>query len=142
MANQNKKLKSGHYTFWKCYIQEAPQKTQYDCFLRGATYNFENKWFLCIHYGYIVTNQIKQLESGTFTFWNAIYRVPQKRSNITASFAKHLKFQESMSFIHILWVNSEKSNKTIRIRKLCILKILYTGCSKGEAISQLPSWNI
>ena len=36
VVNQNKKLKSGHYTFWKCYVQGAPRKTQYHCFLRGA----------------------------------------------------------------------------------------------------------
>ena len=28
VANQNKKLESGHFTFWKCYIQGAPRKKQ------------------------------------------------------------------------------------------------------------------
>ena len=33
---QIKKLKSGHYTFWKYYKQGAPRKKQYNCFFLGA----------------------------------------------------------------------------------------------------------
>ena len=33
---KKKKLKLGHYEFWKCYIQGAPRKKQYLCFFRGA----------------------------------------------------------------------------------------------------------
>ena len=27
-----RKLESGRYTFWKCYIKGAPRKKQYHCF--------------------------------------------------------------------------------------------------------------
>ena len=36
VTNQNKKLKSGDFRFWKCYIQGAPRKKQYHCFFRRA----------------------------------------------------------------------------------------------------------
>ena len=45
----------------------------------------------------------------TIHFDNAIYRVLHKLSNITASNAEHLKFQEKVTFTHALWVNSRKS---------------------------------
>ena len=42
-------------------------------------------------------------------FQTAIYRVLYERSNITASFGEHLKFQEKITFIEVFWVNSGKS---------------------------------
>ena len=37
VANQNnEKQKSVHCTFLKCYVQGAPRKKQYHCFLPGA----------------------------------------------------------------------------------------------------------
>ena len=44
-------------------------------------------------------------------FGNVIYRVLHERSNITASFEEHLKFQERLTFAHALWINSGKSNE-------------------------------
>ena len=41
-------------------------------------------------------------------FENAIYRVLYERSNITTSFAEHLKFQEKLTFTYELCVNSGK----------------------------------
>ena len=41
-------------------------------------------------------------------FGNAIYRVLHEGSDITASSAEHRKFGEQMSFVHTLWVNSDK----------------------------------
>ena len=40
-----------------------------------------------------------------------MYRVFNKRSNTTASFAGHLKFPEQMTCVHAIWVNSSKSKK-------------------------------
>ena len=36
MTNQIKQLESGHFTFWKCYIQGASWTKQYHCFSREA----------------------------------------------------------------------------------------------------------
>ena len=41
-------------------------------------------------------------------FENAIYRVLNERSNITASFAEHLKFREKLTFIYALSANTGK----------------------------------
>ena len=49
-------------------------------------------------------------------FENAIYRVLHEQSNITGSFAEHLEVHENLSYPHALWINSDKSNKTTRIR--------------------------
>ena len=38
----------------------------------------------------------------------SIYRVLHERNNITASFAEHLKFQEKLTFTHVLWINCSK----------------------------------
>ena len=56
-----------------------------------------------------MTNQIQQPESGTFTFWNGIYRVLHERGNITVSFAGHLEVQENLTFTHANSINSSKS---------------------------------
>ena len=42
-------------------------------------------------------------------FEKAMYRVLHERSNITASFAKRLEFQEKLTFTHAFWINSAKS---------------------------------
>ena len=34
--SKHKKLQSGHFPFWKCYIHGAPPKKQYHYFFRGA----------------------------------------------------------------------------------------------------------
>ena len=66
----------------------------------------------------------------------------QERSNITASFAEHLKFREQMPFVYTLWVNIDKSKfKKTRIRTLNISKMLYTRCSVNETILLLLSRN-
>ena len=52
---------------------------------------------------------MKQL--ATEHFENVIYRVLRERSNMTVSFAKHLKFQEKMTSTHSRWVNSDKSKE-------------------------------
>ena len=62
-----------------------------------------------------------------------------ERSNITASIAERLEDPESLTFPHALWINSDKSNKTTRIKTLYILEMLYTGCSANVAISLLLS---
>ena len=76
----------------------------------------------------------------TIHFENAIYKVLHLRSSITAPFAEHLKFREKSDFYTFTlgqtWQN--KINKT-RIRALYIFNLLYTGCSKKEAKSLLPS---
>ena len=62
-----------------------------------------------------------------------------ERSNITASFAKHLEIHENLTLTHALWISDDKSNKTTRIRTTYLLKMLYTGCSMKEVITLLLS---
>ena len=51
------KLKSGHYTFSKYYIQAASQKKQYHFFFDGAPKISKKKNpFLHMHFGLIVGN--------------------------------------------------------------------------------------
>ena len=52
---------------------------------------------------------MKQL--ATEHFENVIYRVLRERSNMTVSFAKHLKFQEKMTSTDSRWVNCDKSKE-------------------------------
>ena len=55
---KNKKLKSGHYTFRKCYIQGASRKKQYHYFYHEAPkISKKKKRFLQMHFGLIVANQ-------------------------------------------------------------------------------------
>ena len=61
-----------------------------------------------------------------------------ERSNITASFAEHLKFKEKLTFSPVLWINCGKLKKKTRIKKLNILKLLYTGCLTKEETKLLP----
>ena len=42
--------------------------------------------------------------------------MPHERSNITASFAEHLKFQEKSTFTHALWLNSGKLEQKNQIQ--------------------------
>ena len=49
-------------------------------------------------------------------FENAIYRVlHERRRNITAPFAEHLKFQKQTkkTFTHSFWVNSDESKEKL-----------------------------
>ena len=45
----------------------------------------------------------------TVRFENAMCRVLHEKSNISASFEEHLKFQEKLIFTYALWVNCGKS---------------------------------
>ena len=36
------------------------------------------------------------------------YRVLHERTNIAASFAEHLTFQEKLTFTHVLWIGCSK----------------------------------
>ena len=54
-----KLLETGHYTFWKCFIQGAPCKKQYHCFFHGEPKIKKENRLLHIHFGWIVTNQKK-----------------------------------------------------------------------------------
>ena len=47
----------------------------------------------------------------TIHFENAIYKVLHLRSSITAPFAEHLKFQEKMTYTHLLWSKGAEQNK-------------------------------
>ena len=61
-----------------------------------------------------MTSQIKQRESGLSVFWKCYIQGASRtngQSNITASFAEPLEFQEQMTFINTVWVNSGKSKK-------------------------------
>ena len=84
------------YTGWST-------KEKISLFLSRSTQNFwrvnmsKQKW--------------KNQKQKTMHFENVIYSVLRERSNITASFAKHLKFQEKMTSTHSLWVNSGKSKE-------------------------------
>ena len=42
-------------------------------------------------------------------FEKAISSVLHERSNVTASFAENLEFQEKLTFTHAFWINSGKS---------------------------------
>ena len=44
----------------------------------------------------------------TLHFENAIYSVLHEESDNTASSAKHLKFQEKLTFADVLWINSSQ----------------------------------
>ena len=83
--------------------------------LLQSTKNFKKNWLLYMHFRLTVSNENKKnYNQDILHFENAIYRVLHQRTNKTASFAEHLKFQEYMTFIHTLWVNSGKS----KIKKL------------------------
>ena len=53
-------------------------------------------------------SRYNNLNEDTIHFDNAIYSVFHVRSNITASFAELLKFQEQLTFTHGLSVTSGK----------------------------------
>ena len=90
MGNQNKKLESGHYTFWKCCKQGAPQRKQYHFFF-PETPKISRK----IDFGLIVAYWNKNARiRNTINYEILTYSVLQEKSNKTASFAEHLKFQE------------------------------------------------
>ena len=48
----------------------------------------------------------------TLHFQNAKYRVPDKRSNVTASIAEHLEFLKQMSFVNGIRETSDKLKST------------------------------
>ena len=63
-----------------------------------------------------------------------------ERSNVTASYTEHEKFQEQITLIHASLVNSGKpKQRNKKIRATYILKSLYIGCSTKEVISLLLS---
>ena len=63
-----------------------------------------------MHFGSIVANQNKKKNQNKDTLPLEIvtYRVHHERSNITASFVEHPKFQEKLTFTHALWINCRK----------------------------------
>ena len=58
-----------------------------------------------------MANQNKTIRNRTLYILKMLYRVLRERSNITVSFAEHLKFQETMTSTHSIWVNSDKSKE-------------------------------
>ena len=105
---KTKKLESGHYTFWNCYIQGAPQKKHYLCFFRGAPQTSRLNAFYTHISGQCWQVKTKKLESGHYYFKIATERVVHERSNKTASFLEHLKVQEKSAFADALWIKCRK----------------------------------
>ena len=87
-------------------------------------------------FGFIVSNSKKKLKLGDDAIWNSWH---------TGCSTNHaVKFLPSRTtwsfkinwFLHMHFrLTVEKSNKQKRIRKLYILKMLYTGCSTRGSIS-------
>ena len=73
-----------------------------------------------------MANENRTKNQGTAHFEIAIYRVLHKRTSTTASFGWHLSFQEKSTFTHAICVNSGNANSKTKIRRLYIMKILYT----------------
>ena len=93
VANQNgKKLESGHYIFWNCYIQGAARKKQYHRFFRRTLKISGKNYFYRSILGEQWHINIKKLEPIYFEI--AVHMMFHERNNITASFAEHVKFWE------------------------------------------------
>ena len=70
-----REIESGHFTFWKCYIQGGPRTKQFNCLLCGAPKikkrrNFSTFWW-------IVSNQNQK---ANYAFWKCyIQGAPRKK---------------------------------------------------------------
>ena len=107
-----------HYTFWKYYLQDQcnHQRSNISASLTEHVKVQEKMTF--IHALWLNTNKSKQKitrKRGHYTFWKCYLQDQyyHQRSNISASFTEHLKVQEKMTFIHALWVNTNKSKQKI-----------------------------
>ena len=60
VANQNKKLKQGHYTFWKCSILDATWFVKQHKFQYQITFK--------MHFGLVVANQDQKLKSRHYLY--------------------------------------------------------------------------
>ena len=75
-----KQPESGHYTFWKCYIQGGPRTKQWHCFFRGAPKILKINPFDRYILGKCWQMKIKQPQSGHYTFWKCyIQDAPRKK---------------------------------------------------------------
>ena len=128
-----KKLKPEPYTFWKCYIQDAPRKKQYHCFFHGAPKIPRINDFYTYTLGKLWQIKIKKLKSGHYTFWKCYIEVAPWRKHITASLTERLKFNKNWLLHMHFGLIVANYNKKTRIRTLYILKLLL------EVMKQLPS---
>ena len=113
-----KTIVPGHYTFWKYYLQDQcnHQRSNISASLTEHVKVQEKMTF--IHALWLNTNKSKQKTTrkrGHYTFWKCYLQDQyyHQRSNISASFTEHLKVQEKITFIHALWVNTNKSKQKI-----------------------------
>ena len=109
---KTKQSESGHFTFWNCYIQGAPQKKQSHCFLHRAL-----KTSRKVDFGGCPLDKLYQIKNtGIRTLyilklihsWNCYIQGVHERSNKTAFFAEHMKVQEKSTFADALWINCSK----------------------------------
>ena len=119
VANQNQKLKRGHYTFWKCSLQGAPRKKQYHCFFRGAPKisrinNFYTYTLGTIRY-YSKSKKIKikkKSKTGHYSFLKSYIQGALRKKQYYCFFRGALKISEKAWLLRIhFWSNVAKQNK-------------------------------
>ena len=140
-----RQLESGHYTFLKCYIQGASWKML--LLLSRSIHYFEKKWLLHMQFGLIVANQNQKLKRGHYTFWKCSLQDAPRKKQYHCFFRGAPKISRINNFYTytlgtIRYYSKSKKikiKKKIKNRTLFIFKILYTGCSKKEAILLLLS---
>ena len=114
VSNENQQARFKTFSTLKMIFQGCSMKAatleKYRGFFRGVVRSFIIKWVLHIHFWWIVVNQNKTIwTQDTIHFENVICRVFHERSNITALYAEHLKFQEKLNSTHSLRVKRGKT---------------------------------
>ena len=128
-----KQPESGHYTFWKCYIQGGPRTKQWHCFFRGAPKILKINPFDRYILGKCWQMKIKQPQSGHYTFWKCYIQDAPRKKQYHCFFRGAPKISRKSNF----YTNQNKETKIKTL--LYIMKMLYTGCSVNYAISLLLS---
>ena len=128
-----KKTESGDYTFLKCYIQGGLRTKQWNCVFRGAPKFLKINPFDRYIFGKCWQMKRKKPRSRHYTFWKCYIQDAPRKKQYHCFFPGAPKISRKSDF----YTNQNKETKIKTL--LCIMKILYTGCSVNFAKSLLLS---
>ena len=131
------KLKLEHSAFSNWYIQNAHQKKQYHwSFWEEPNISTKND-FYTFTLGQTWQNKINKTRIRTLYIWKFLYKACcSRRESISLFFPKAPKtLRKNDCYTFTLGQTWSNTINEIKIRALYIFKLLYTGCSRKEAIS-------
>ena len=137
MANKNRKNRIRSLCSLKLLYTKCSTKETISLLISQSINSFTKKWL------WLNRDQSRKenYSQKTIHFQSVIWRVVDRRSNITASSVEHQKFQQKFTFTEAFRVNSRKSKQKNKNQgaihfEIAIWKVIHKSCSNIASFSE------